>query len=88
MVDLQRVPPKEPKDMSHLRKGSETTLGWGQLTGRLPMARITMAVSRQPQAGNREPLKSLEHCRRGGVETQQRPLILQRSAPCLQKTKT
>jgi hypothetical protein len=52
MVDLQGVPPKEPQDMSHLRKGSETTLGCGQLTGRLPMARITMAVSRQRPAGN------------------------------------
>jgi len=55
MVDLQRVPPKEPKDMSHLRKGSETTLGWGAADravaeGPNNNARITSTAGKQPRA--------------------------------------
>jgi hypothetical protein len=39
-----------PQAMSHLLKWSETTLGCEQLTGRLPMARMTMHLSRKLKA--------------------------------------
>ena len=68
MVDVQ------PKDMSHLRKRSETTLGCATADRAVADGPNSAAVSRRLRRGNgRVLLDSLEHCLRGGVETRQRP---------------